>query len=545
MALGLAGLFLLTDKPIAMPHGSHLERFATMLVFILTIGRCMFLGIFSSSLKHSLYQSGLKLKEAYKRIEELAELDELTGSFNRRCIMRMLDEEIARAARSGSPCSIALIDLDHFKRVNDTYGHPTGDEVLRTFAITMFANHPQRRPLRPLWRRGIPAGAARHGDRRRRACDRPAARHRRRARLERVLAGHEGDAVRRRRHADAGRDDRHFPRARRQRALCSQGAGTQPHRPRLIDETITPATENPPPAQCSRTEVMSSKPAKAPDNLLDELQATLAHGTVARRVEALRRVTDLFLNGAVDYSDEQIDLFDDVFQCLMQHIETSAKALLANRLAPVDTAPPMTIRALAFDDVIEVAGPVLTQSNRLDDETLIETARSKSQAHLLAISNRKTLSGAVTDVLVLRGNDEVVQNTVNNPGAEFTERGFTRLVNRAEGDDDLATCVGLRPTIPRHLYLKLLAKASDAVRQRLEAAHPAQARRGADRGQGGDPPRAFGQIGRRPSRPRSRMRWSSRCSTTGGSTNSRSPPLPKPASSTKPTPRSRRSPTCR
>ena len=140
MALGLAGLFLLTDKPIAMPHGSHLERFATMTVFILTIGRCMFLGIFSSALKQSLYQSGLKLKEAYKRIEELAELDELTGSFNRRCIMRMLDEEIARAARSGAPCSVALIDLDHFKRVNDTYGHPTGDEVLRTFAITMFAN---------------------------------------------------------------------------------------------------------------------------------------------------------------------------------------------------------------------------------------------------------------------------------------------------------------------------------------------------------------------------------------------------------------------
>jgi diguanylate cyclase (GGDEF)-like protein len=140
MTIGLAGLFLLTDKPIAMPHGSYLERLATLLVFVLTIGRCMFLGIFSSSMKNSLYRSGLKLKEAYKRIEELAELDELTGSYNRRCIMRMLDEEIARAGRNGSPCSIALIDLDWFKRINDTFGHPTGDEVLRTFAITMFAN---------------------------------------------------------------------------------------------------------------------------------------------------------------------------------------------------------------------------------------------------------------------------------------------------------------------------------------------------------------------------------------------------------------------
>ncbi len=217
---------------------------------------------------------------------------------------------------------------------------------------------------------------------------------------------------------------------------------------------------------------MSSKSTATSESLLDELQATLAHGTVARRVETLRRVTDLFINGAVDFSDDQIALFDDVFQCLMHHIENSAKALLSNRLAPVDRAPPLTIRALAFDDVIEVAAPVLSQSQQLDDETLIETARNKSQAHLMAISTRKVLSGAVTDVLVLRGNDEVIHSTVNNPGAEFSERGFTRLVNRAEGDDDLATCIGLRPTIPRHLYLKLLAKASATVRARLEAANP-------------------------------------------------------------------------
>jgi uncharacterized protein (DUF2336 family) len=225
----------------------------------------------------------------------------------------------------------------------------------------------------------------------------------------------------------------------------------------------------------SKAAKSSAPGSPSPGNLLDELQSTLAHGTVARRVETLRRVTDLFINGAVDYSDEQVGLFDDVFQCLIDHIETSAKMLLANRLAPIETAPPLTIRALAFDDVIEVAGPVLSQSMRLHDKTLIENARSKSQAHLMAISTRKTLSGAVTDVLVQRGNDQVVASTVNNPGAEFTERGFTRLVNRAEGDDDLTASIGMRPSVPRHLYLKLLAKASDTVRQRLEAANPQQA----------------------------------------------------------------------
>src|SRR6202165_465507 len=220
---------------------------------------------------------------------------------------------------------------------------------------------------------------------------------------------------------------------------------------------------------------MSSKSVATSESLLDELQTTLAHGTVARRVETLRRGTDLFINGAVDFFNDQIGLFDDVFQCLMEHIESSARALLANRLAPIDTAPPLTVRALAFDDLIEVAAPVLSKSERLDDDTLIETARNKSQAHLMAISTRRVLSGAVTDVLVLRGNDAVIHSTVNNPGAEFSERGFTRLVDRAEGDDSLATCLGMRPALSPPLLLKLLARASVAVRERLEAANPQQA----------------------------------------------------------------------
>ncbi len=207
-------------------------------------------------------------------------------------------------------------------------------------------------------------------------------------------------------------------------------------------------------------------------NLLDELQTSLAHGTVARRVETLRRVTDLFLNNAFCFSDEQLDVFDDVFECLVRQMETSARALLARRLAPVDTAPRRIVRTLAFDDLIEVAAPLLSQSERLDDHALIENARTKSQGHLMAISQRRMLSGAVTDVLVERGNDEVVRSTASNPGAEFSEQGYTALLSRAEQDDAIATFVGLHPSIPRPHYLQLIAKASASVRKCLEAANP-------------------------------------------------------------------------
>ncbi len=217
---------------------------------------------------------------------------------------------------------------------------------------------------------------------------------------------------------------------------------------------------------------MTSKSAVTTENLLDELQAALSHGTVARRVETLRRVTDLFINNAVDYSDEHTKVFDDVFQCLIVQIETSARALLAERLASIGAAPPQIIRTLALDDFIEVAGPVLSKSERLDETTLIEIARSKSQAHLKAISQRRVLSEALTDVLVTRGNGEVVQSTAANPGAQLSEGTLTDLVTRAERDDDLATCIGLRPDLPRHHYLKLVAKASSSVRKKLEAAHP-------------------------------------------------------------------------
>jgi uncharacterized protein (DUF2336 family) len=210
----------------------------------------------------------------------------------------------------------------------------------------------------------------------------------------------------------------------------------------------------------------------AQQSLITELEDAISSGSADRRIDTLRRVCDLFETGASMYSDEQVELFDDVIGRLAASIEAKVRAELSNRLAPIANAPANVVKALATDDLIEVAGPVLTQCARLDDEDLIRTARIKGQPHLLAIAQRTSLNEAVTDVLVTRGDREVMHSVAKNDGARFSDTGFGVLVERANGDDTLADRIGRRPDIPRRHFVDLVAKASDAVRKRLVAANP-------------------------------------------------------------------------
>ena len=206
--------------------------------------------------------------------------------------------------------------------------------------------------------------------------------------------------------------------------------------------------------------------------IMDELDAALAGGTDARRIEMLTRITDLFVGGAARFTEAQTSVFDDIMVRLVSAIEAKAGAKLAHRLAPIANAPLNTIHMLAFDDDIEVAATVLSQSDRLDEHALLASAGSKSQQHLFAIAQRKSLSEAVTDMLVERGDREVVHSMVKNSGARFSDAGFRMLVKRSAGDDDLAAVVGLRSDIPHPHFLLLLEKTSSAVRARLVAENP-------------------------------------------------------------------------
>jgi uncharacterized protein (DUF2336 family) len=207
-------------------------------------------------------------------------------------------------------------------------------------------------------------------------------------------------------------------------------------------------------------------------SLIDELEDSISNGTEQRRLVALRRVSDMFVAGSSRYTSEQVDLFDDVLLRLANHIEREARVRLSHSLASMHNAPPKVVRSLAFDDAIEVAAPVLTNSPQLSDDDLVANARTKSQGHLLAISQRSSLSEAVTDVLVDRGDTGVVRSVAENTGARFSYNGFGRLVERSQGDEILAETVGARTDLPRHHFLKLLESASAVVRSRLVASNP-------------------------------------------------------------------------
>lgn len=207
-----------------------------------------------------------------------------------------------------------------------------------------------------------------------------------------------------------------------------------------------------------------------PSRLIDELDETLTSGSALDRARLLQRITDLYLDGAVHYSDEQVAVFDDVLGRLLRDIEQSAKLELARRLAAAPISPPKVARALALDETPAVAAPMLIHADCLDETALLACARTRSQVHLLAITKRAVVTEPVTDVLVVRGGDMVVRSVADNAGSRFSDAGFGALVRRADGDDVLAARVGLRPDLPRHHFVRLLAKASDAVRTQLQSA---------------------------------------------------------------------------
>jgi uncharacterized protein (DUF2336 family) len=204
-------------------------------------------------------------------------------------------------------------------------------------------------------------------------------------------------------------------------------------------------------------------------SLLPELDDVIRHGSSVRRVHTLMRVAALFAATAENLRSEHVDLFDDVFCRLLAEVHTVSRIDLSKQLAPIDNAPPRTVRRLANDDEPAVAQAVLRQSRHLGDTELIGIARSKSQAHLLLLAGRSGISELVTDILLQRGNRDVLRALVDNATAQFSEGSLEVLIEEAASDNWLADKLVLRRDLPPRILRETLKHTSKAGQERLLA----------------------------------------------------------------------------
>jgi uncharacterized protein (DUF2336 family) len=202
-------------------------------------------------------------------------------------------------------------------------------------------------------------------------------------------------------------------------------------------------------------------------SLIPGLDEILHHGDPKRRAEAARQIAELFLLRAVHLRSVHVDLFDGILTGLVPHAEIAERAGLAERLSLLDNAPRALVGQLAGEDEISVAGPLLRRCLVIDDRTLVEIARHKGQSHLLAISERPTVSADVTDILVRRGDREVVRRVAGNAGAGFSHAGYSGLIKRAGRDAVLTLAVGRRDDLSSAQLRQLLDGSLDIVRRRL------------------------------------------------------------------------------
>lgn len=213
----------------------------------------------------------------------------------------------------------------------------------------------------------------------------------------------------------------------------------------------------------------------AANSPLPDLEEIVRSVNPERRAVAVRKLGTLFAQGAAHFNPQHVALFDGVLKGLLSQTGSEVRADLAEQLAALVNAPPLVVRELVLDAEIKVAGPLLRASPLVDEPTLVEIARMRGQQHLLAISQRGVIPESVTDVILRRGEREVVRNITGNSGALFSAQGYSSLVQRAADDGMLAVALGQREDLPGPLLQQLLSESADIVRRKLfQTANPAR-----------------------------------------------------------------------
>jgi diguanylate cyclase (GGDEF)-like protein len=133
----LAVVAIYTLPLVGVPLPPHPVKDMDLLYLLCDLGLYLVIVVFVLLFELTKTQGFIKLEQALNVINELAIRDELTGSHNRRHMIDLIEQERERVVNGGQAFCICLLDIDHFKRINDTYGHAAGDTVLQSFALTV------------------------------------------------------------------------------------------------------------------------------------------------------------------------------------------------------------------------------------------------------------------------------------------------------------------------------------------------------------------------------------------------------------------------
>jgi uncharacterized protein (DUF2336 family) len=204
----------------------------------------------------------------------------------------------------------------------------------------------------------------------------------------------------------------------------------------------------------------------AATELIVELDGAIKDGSSSRRLQRLQQVTYLFLCSASQLGERQIDVFGEVLIRLIKGAEPEILAPLSMILCGLTSAPREVVRLLACHEEAIVAAPILRKAETLSNGDLLELANHRSQEHLLAISERKSLDEALTDALLKRSDIAVYRALASNLGARFSDQGCLKLAAAAERDGDIAHALATRPTMPVKEIHDLLTKVTGAAQAR-------------------------------------------------------------------------------
>ena len=198
-----------------------------------------------------------------------------------------------------------------------------------------------------------------------------------------------------------------------------------------------------------------------------ELTKIAAERSPEKRLELLHKVTDLYLEGVGNHSASENFLFNDIMDRIVDLFSRDLKREVSASLAILPDFPSNIVRKLADHEDVEVARPVLRNALSLSEDDLVHLARRGSQAHLTAIAGRSTVPEKVTDVLIDRGDRNVVHTVTANHGARISDYGMGRLVEKCEDDIDLRELLVERPDLSPPVVEKLLPMVSDSLIEKL------------------------------------------------------------------------------